>query len=139
MDEIKLWTSYASSDVLKYFEEREILPLFIARTIKDSQLIGGWQGTPIHLPQFAPSPMLLREWKYNSLPDQEFEEQFFDELMEQDIPEVLSRIKTMIRICQAKGAVLIGYGVDPEKDHRSFLARFLGYEYNLPITEYTSW
>ncbi len=144
MDEIEnltVWTSFATSDVLNYFKNKEILPIFIARTIKESQLIGQWQGSAVHFGQLAPSPVLLREWKYQGIGDTEFEKKYFSELGTLDLESIITKMVILKKACQAKGLVLIGYGADALKDHRSFLSRFLNESGVLKnsIHEYTEW
>lgn len=129
MDEIienlRVWTSYSNSGVLDFLGNSEILPIFIARNIANSGLIGGWQGTPVHYGKLAPSPILLRDWKGNKITSTEFERLYWKELKNINFREILKKFKILTSICSAKGIALIGYGENPEEDHRFYLARFI--------------
>lgn len=140
MDEIinlKVWTSYANSNVLQFLGDSEILPIFIPRNISNSGLIGGWQGTAIHFGNLAPSPLLLRDWKTEKITTTEFKRLYWKELKLMDLVKNLKKLKTLRDICLAKGVALIGYGADPEEDHRFYLADYINHLGILetPITE----
>lgn len=124
--ELQIWTSYVTPDLLTSVMERSILPIFIARNITNSGLIGGWQGTAVHFPELAPSPELLRDWKYRGMPTEEFDRLFEEELSKRvNLPKVLDRLEVLREVSGATGVVLMGYGQDPAQDHRHVVSRFI--------------
>lgn len=124
--ELQIWTSYVTPDLLTSIAERGILPIFIARNITNSGLIGGWQGTAVHFPELAPGPELLRDWKYRGMSTEEFDRLFEAELTKNVyLPKVLDRLEVLRSVSGAIGIALMGYGQDPAKDHRHVVARFI--------------
>lgn len=136
---LPVWTSFVSKKNLNYFKEHNILPIFIARTITNSDLIGKWQGTPVHFSELAPSPKLLRDWKtFDKIQKPEFEKRFLRELSGVNPWKIFRRLDILCHLGKADGIVLLGYGFDPENDHRSVVAKYLNSSYliDTPITEY---
>lgn len=119
-----IWTSYVTPYILESFIKKDVLPIFIARNISNSGLIGKWNGTSVHFSSLAPSPKLLRDWKKDKIIDtEEFIEKFTKEIKDNvNLEEVLKRISFLCDVCGAKGAVLMGYGQDRKECHRSILS-----------------
>lgn len=122
---LKLWTSYVSPVLLEELVSRNILPVFIARHISNSTLIGHWEGTAVHFPELAPSPELLRSWKYHGMSDSEFKEVFWQELNHVRLGKIFSRMKTMADLTGASGIVMLGYGPNRSEDHREIVADYI--------------
>lgn len=122
---LKLWTSYITPESFNEFILKNILPIFIARNISNSGLIGSWQDTSVHFPELAPRPDLLRFWKYQGMSTEEFDKLFTEDLKKVDIFKILEKINMMCGICNSKGAVLLGYGEDPMKDHRHTVMNYI--------------
>ena len=122
---LKLWTSYVSPVLLEELIKRNILPVFIARRINNSTLIGQWEGTAVHFPELAPSPELLRSWKYHGMPTDEFKKNFWQELNNVRLEKILGRMKTMADLTGASGIVMLGYGPNRLEDHRSIVSDYI--------------
>jgi uncharacterized protein YeaO (DUF488 family) len=122
---LKLWTSYVSPALLEELVKRNILPVFIARRISNSTLIGNWEGTAVHFPELAPSPELLRSWKYQGMPDTEFRKAFEKELNHIRLGKIFGRMKTMADLTGAIGVAILGYGPNRFEDHRSVVADYI--------------
>ena len=111
--------------LLEELVSRNILPVFIARHISNSTLIGHWEGTAVHFPELAPSPELLRSWKYHGMSDSEFKEVFWRELNHVRLGKIFSRMKTMADLTGASGIVMLGYGPNRSEDHREIVADYI--------------
>ncbi len=123
--ELRVWTSYVDPILLEKLIKANILPIFIARSIGNSTLIGRWNDTAVHVPELAPSPDLLRAWKYYGLTNPEFRTEFYHELQKAPLGKVFRRIALMAELCGATGVALLGYGPRREEDHRSIVADYL--------------
>lgn len=120
--DLKLWTSFITPQRLQQVIQSEYLPIFIARSIQNSSLIGKWNGTSVHFGQLAPSPGLLREWKRGQISYEEFEIKFREEQRRIDYEAVLKKISFLCDCSNANGAILFGYGEDPFQCHRSVVS-----------------
>lgn len=122
---LRILTTYVTPERLQMIIDDEYLPIFIARTITNSGLIGKWQGSSVHFSQLAPSPTLLRDWKKNRIDDKEFEEKFRQEQEKVDYEAVLKRLALLCDCSNAKGVILFGYGQDPRQCHRSIVSKLI--------------
>lgn len=121
----KIYTSFVSPLTLKTFEEENILPFFIIRSIWKSSLIGKYSKTPVHLPFWTPSHDLLSDFKDGQIDIETFQKKFAIEMASTPLQEYLERIERLSTLTQAKGAVLLGYGTNNLMDYRSGLAAIL--------------
>lgn len=125
MENLKLWTSYVEKDLFRKYVDLEILPIFISRNLLGNQLVAGWNNTSVHFPELSPTPELFKAWKYGSLSEEKFKELFRRELKETDIRGILEKISVMCSICNATGAILLGYGEDITKDYRRIVSEYI--------------
>jgi uncharacterized protein YeaO (DUF488 family) len=123
--ELKLGTSFVTPQNMKDFPERGILPIFAIRNISNSNLIGGWQGTAVHFKALSPSVELLRQYRDGQIGWSEYKAKFTQEMSGLDFVEVLKRISFLCDLSGAKGAVLMGFGKDYTRCHRSVLAEII--------------
>jgi uncharacterized protein YeaO (DUF488 family) len=117
-----LRTSFVTPHTIQEFPNHDLLPIFIARNISNSGLIGKWNGTSIHFKELSPSPILLRDWKSGRIDRDEFEKKFLLEMSEINFDTILRRISFLCDVSRASGAVLMGYGSDRLECHRSILS-----------------
>lgn len=123
--DLKLWTSFVTPERLQLSMQNNYLPIFIARSISNSGLIGKWNGTGVHFSQLAPSPILLRQWKGGDIDYNIFEQRFREEQNQVDYEEVLKKISLLCDYSNAHGAILFGYGQDPLQCHRSVVSKII--------------
>lgn len=123
--DLNLWTSFVTPERLSLAIKNNFLPIFIARSISNSGLIGKWNGTGVHFSQLAPSPVLLREWKGGQIDDKTFEEKFREEQQQVDYEQIIKKISLLCDYSNAKGAILFGYGEDPSQCHRSVISKII--------------
>lgn len=122
---LKFWTSYVSPTTMELLPKNNILPIFVIRKISNSNLIGGYSGTSVHVKELSPSYELLRDYKYEGkIGIEEFEKGYIIELSQLNIEKIMGRICSMAQSCSATGVAFMGYGKF-EEDYRSILSRFL--------------
>lgn len=125
MKNLKIYTSFVSPITFKSICDSNILPIFIIKSIKNSSLIGGFEGTAIHFKQLAPSTDLFRQKRDGSIDFSEFSKRYIIEMSQVNLPEVLETISYLTDLCNTDKVVLLSYGSDPTKCHRSLLGEIL--------------
>lgn len=123
--DLKIYTSFVSPLTLKDYIEKEFLPIFIIRNIKNSTLIGGYSDTPIHMKDLAPSNELFRAKRDNLITKEEFEKKYAIEISQVNLEKVIRTFEQLVECCGAKAIVLLGYGSSYENCHRHVLADIL--------------
>lgn len=122
---IKLSTSYVSPLTLPIFIKNDILPVFVIRCIKNSELIGKYDDTAIHFKELSPSNELFQEKRDGKIDFLEFAKRYTIELSNLDFEGEIKKLEHLLEFCSAKSIVLLGYGSDPGKCHRSILRDIL--------------
>ena len=122
---LKIHTSFVSPITLQTFLDRDRLPIFIIRSIGSSDVIGKYEGTAINKPILSPSPTLYREKRDGKIEIAEFERRYAIEMSTVDLQAVLKDIEYLASLANTDQVVLLGYGADDSKCHRSVLARIL--------------
>ena len=122
---LKLSTSYVSPLTLPKFVENEILPVFVIRFIKNSKLIGKYDRTAFHLKELSPSNELFQEKRDGEIDFLEFSKRFTIELSNLNFDDEIKKLENLKEFFRAKSIVLLGYGSDPSKCHRSVLRDIL--------------
>lgn len=138
MYDIKLITSFVTPYTLNYFIKKELLPVFILRSIHNSDLIGKYSDSAIHFKDLSPSNALFQARRDRKIEIEEYRQRYLDEIKHIDLNQILKRFTNLQNISGAKGIVLMSYGGNPVGCHRTFLAEYLnssGLLKNL-ITEY---
>lgn len=124
--ELKINTSFVSPATLERFRGNNILPIFIVRNIENSELIGQYSGSPVHLKELSPSNELFRKKRDKALSIDEFKKLYAIEITERvDLKRVVDKLESLVELSGARSVVLLGYGSDYDSCHRSVLAKIL--------------
>ena len=131
---LKIYTSFVSSKNLTDIINDNLLPIFILRNIKKSELIGKYSDTAIHFKNLAPSDRLYQIRRDRKISREEYEKRYIIELSEQpNFQGIVRRLEQLTKLCNADGVVLLDYGVDDKESHRNILSNLLN---NLDILNY---
>ena len=138
MYNIKIITSFVAPYTLNYFIKEEILPIFILRSIRNSDLIGKYSDSAVHFKDLSPSNELFQARRDRKIEIEEYKQRYLDEIKHIDLNQVLHRLTNLQEISGAKGVVLMSYGGNPIGCHRTFLSEYLNNSGLLEnkITEY---
>lgn len=124
--ELKINTSFVSPATLERFRSNNILPIFIVRNIENSELIGQYSGSPVHLKELSPSNELFRKKRDKALGIDEFKKLYAIEITERvDLKRIIDKLESLVELSGARSVVLLGYGSDYDSCHRSVLAKIL--------------
>lgn len=124
--ELKINTSFVSPATLERFRSNNILPIFIVRNIENSELIGQYSGSPVHLKELSPSNELFRKKRDKALSIDEFKKLYAIEITERvDLKRIINKLESLVELSGARSIVLLGYGSDYDSCHRSVLAKIL--------------
>lgn len=125
--ELEIYTSYVSEENLEtVIKKLSMLPIFILRSIKNSELIGKYSGTLIHFRNLSPSSPLFQAYRDGLIDFTEYTKRYLIELSENiKLYEVIGRLESLCNISGASGVVLFAYGQDPEVSHRKILSNLI--------------
>ena len=124
--ELKINTSFVSPATLERFRSNNILPIFIVRNIENSELIGQYSGSPVHLKELSPSNELFRKKRDKALSIDEFKKLYAIEITERvDLKRIIDKLESLVELSGARSIVLLGYGSVYDSCHRSVLAKVL--------------
>lgn len=124
--ELKINTSFVSPATLERFRSNNILPIFIVRNIENSELIGQYSGSSVHLKELSPSNELFRKKRDKALSIDEFKKLYAIEITERvDLKRIIDKLESLVELSGARSVVLLGYGSDYDSCHRSVLAKIL--------------
>lgn len=131
---LKIYTSFVSPKNLTDIIEDNLLPIFIIRNIKKSELIGKYSDTAIHFKDLAPSDRLYQIRRDRKISREEYEKRYIIELSEQpNFQNIIRKLEKLIELCDADGVVLLDYGSGNNESHRNILSNLLN---NLDILNY---
>jgi uncharacterized protein YeaO (DUF488 family) len=138
MYDIEISTSFVSPYTLNYFIKNNILPIFILRSIHNSNLIGKYSDSAVHFKDFSPSNELFQARRDRKIEIEEYKQKYLDEIKHIDLNQTLKRLTNLQKISGAVGVVLMSYGSNPLGCHRTFLSEYLNSSGLLKnrITEY---
>ena len=123
---LTIYTSYVTPENLEYrVKELNMLPIFVLRSIRNSELIGKYSNSAVHLRNLSPSSPLFQAYRDGLLGWTEYKKRFIIELSGIRLYEVISRLESLCNISNASGVILFAYGDDPETSHRSIVAEFI--------------
>lgn len=123
---LKIRTSFVTQGNMEALTKSEWLPVFIIRSIKNSQIIGKYDGTPIHLYWLAPRPQLFHRWRDKEISFEEYSKQYSKDIQDSvGFSSLISRLEILRQTSGAKGIVLMGYGEDVNNCHRGILAKMI--------------
>ena len=123
MTDFKLFMSFVSPNTLDFFINSGLLPIFIIRNIKTSDLIGKYSETALHIKELSPSNELYQRMRDGLLSFEEYAKKYTIEMSEVNLYSVIEKIKTLIRLSGAKTAILLDY--NGKFYHHSILAGIL--------------
>lgn len=123
--DLKISTSFVSPLTLPIFISMDLLPIFIIRNIKTSDLIGCYSDTSVHCKILSPSTELFRKKRDKKITLEEFHKGYAKEISEVDLEQVLREWEILSSCSHAKGLILLGYGSSYESCHRSTLTKIL--------------
>lgn len=131
---LKIYTSFVSPKNLTDIIEDNLLPIFILRNIKKSELIGKYSDTAIHFKDLAPSDRLYQIRRDRKISREEYEKRYIIELSEQpNFQNIIRKLEKLVELCDADGVVLLDYGSGNNESHRNILSNLLN---NLDILNY---
>lgn len=120
-----LYTSYVTKENISEAVSRGLLPIFILRNIRNSEVCGKWSGSAIHFYSLAPSDDLYQRWRDGKIGLEDYKKNYAIEVSNVKFQDIIERLGYLCEICNASGAVLMGYGESYENSHRSTLAEIL--------------
>ena len=121
----RIYTSFVSPLNLDAFIKDNILPIIIIRNIRNSKVIGQFSNTSFHFKELAPSTELFRSLRDGQIERDGFNKRYVIEMASVNLFETLRKINYLGDLCSASGIVLLGYGSDRDKCHRSLLGDLL--------------
>ncbi len=131
---LKIYTSFVSPKNLIDIINNNLLPIFIIRNIKNSDLIGKYSDTAIHFKYLSPSDELYQSRRDRKITREEYEKKYIIELSEQpNFLNTIKKLEQLANLCNADGVVLLDYGFDNRESHRDILSKILN---NLDVLEY---
>ena len=122
---LRIYTSYVSPLTLGVITSKNLLPVFIIRSIYNSQLIGQYSDTAIHFKNLAPSDMLHRNRRDGKISMLEFRKEYIIEMSRVNFQDVIRKLECLARASGASGIVLMGYGSSYCECHRKVLTELL--------------
>lgn len=123
---LSILTSYVTVDNLDYAVKKlNLLPIFILRSIKNSELIGKYSNSAVHFRNLSPSSILFQAYRDGLVGWTEYKKRFLIELSEIKLYEVITKLESLCNISSASGVVLFAYDENPEISHRSILSEFI--------------
>lgn len=125
MYNLKINTSFVSPLTLPKFIDSNILPIFIIRSIWNSDLIGKYEDTKLHFKELSPSTELFRSWRDSKIDFSEYSKKYVIELSKLDFKKEIEKMKYLADLCKTDRIVLLGYGSNNKTCHRSVLADVL--------------
>lgn len=125
---LKIYTSYVNKDTLLNFIEQGYLPIFILRKIYNSDIIGKYTDTAIHIKNLAPSNSLFQERRDCNLDLETYKKRYAIELSKTvDFEQLITKLEALAKISNSRGIILMGYDKNPDNCHRSVLAEILNH------------
>lgn len=124
--DLNIYTSFVTKEnLVTVIENFNMLPIFILRSIRNSELIGEYSGSAIHFRNLSPTSPLYQAWRDGLIDFNEYKKRFLIELSEIKLYEVIKKFENLCDISEASGVVLFAYGEDPELSHRKILSDFI--------------
>ncbi len=118
-----IYTSFVTEENLKAtIKNYNMLPIFVLRSIKNSELIGKYNGSAVHIRELSPSSPLYQAYRDGLIGWEEYKKRFLIELSKIKLYNIIDRLESLCNISDASGVVLFAYGQDPTTSHRSILS-----------------
>lgn len=122
---LEIFTSYIDSPNIERIKQKNLLPIFIIRSMGRLDYIEKWAGTPLHFRELSPSKELFKEYRESVIDQETFFKRFVIELSDVDFQSVILRLENLVESSGADGIVLCGLGEDPNNSHRSIVSDIL--------------
>lgn len=122
---MKLFTSFVSPATFRGYIEQNYLPIFIVRNIKNSELVGHFEGSILHFKELSPSNELFRAKRDGLIRIEDFKREYIGEIRNQNLLGLLGKIEYLAGIANTDKVVLLGYGSRSEDCHRTILGDYL--------------
>lgn len=135
MKNLKIYTGFVSPLTVPEVISNNILPIFIIRQIKGSEIIGQYDGTCLHFPELSPSFDLFRSIRDGLIGREEFEKKYIIEISQINLFDIIKRLEYLAEVSNAKAVILMGYGSDRKKCHRSVLGNLISDMKGDPVKE----
>lgn len=110
---------------LRAIVDNNLLPVFVIRSIYNSQLIGRWSDTAIHFKNLAPSDKLFQSRRDGLITELEFKKYYVIEMSRVNFQETIKKLDNLAQLSGANGVVLMGYSSSYESCHRKLLSELL--------------
>lgn len=79
---LKIYTSYLSSENIERIVSYNLLPVFILRYIGNISCVSDWYGSPLHIPELSPSNELFWDYRDGKIDYNTFAKKFLIEICE---------------------------------------------------------
>lgn len=122
---LNIYTSYVSPTTLRTIVDNNLLPIFIVRSIYNSQLIGRWSDTAIHFKILAPSDKLYQNKRDGKISELDFKKYYVIEMSKINFQDIIKKLDNLANLSGANGVVLMGYGSSYDSCHRKLLSELL--------------
>ena len=122
---LNIYTSYVSPTTLRAIVDKNLLPIFIVRSIYNSQLIGRWSDTAIHFKILAPSDKLYQNKRDGKISELDFKKYYVIEMSKINFQDIIKKLDNLANLSGANGVVLMGYGSSYDSCHRKLLSELL--------------
>ncbi len=122
---LNIYTSYVSPTTLRAIVDNNLLPIFIVRSIYNSQLIGRWSDTAIHFKILAPSDKLYQNKRDGKISELDFKKYYVIEMSKINFQDIIKKLDNLANLSGANGVVLMGYGSSYDSCHRKLLSELL--------------
>ena len=121
-----VYTSYITPENLEYVvKDLNMLPIFILRSIRNSELIGKYTGSAIHFMNLSPSSLVFQAYRDGLIGLEEYKKRYLIEISNLKMYEIVGKFESLCNISEANGIVLFAYGEDPNLSHRSVLSELI--------------
>lgn len=127
MSDLQIYTSFVSvKNMKRCTADLNLVPVFAMKKIFNSEIIGIYSDTALHVFEFSPSNELYHSFIDGDIDMDGLHDELFDELdYSLDLERFISKLETMAKVSNASGVVIMTYGRDPRKGYRPILAEYL--------------
>lgn len=127
MSDLQIYTSFVSVKNLKRCtSDLNLVPVFAMKKIYNSEIIGIYSETSVHMPNLSPSNELFHGLIEGNITRNEFMDDFVKELdRDLDLNSVIEKFEIMAKVSNASGIVIMTFGRDPRNGYRPELAKYL--------------
>jgi len=122
---LKIYTSFINRENIEKIVERELLPIFIVRSIGKFDYLEKWSNTPLHFRELSPSYELYWLWRDGKIDYELFCKRFIIELSSLDFQDIVLRLENLAKASNARGVVLLGIGENKDNSHRTIISDIL--------------